>query len=83
MQIFGKIEGQIVAQEIVQPGDGQNFKPYRQIQVLQKINEKASLTNVKDYDLSKEYNGKISEVCSIVSWAGKNGNSGITVSVLR
>lgn len=80
--VYAKIEGTIVTKEVRSPDNGQTWKPFLSIQVLQKLGEKAALIPVKDYNLNREYNGKFSENCSLSSWAGKNGSAGLNVTVL-
>ena len=81
MRTFAKIDGQVVSQGIMAPTGGQTWKPFNSIQVLQKINDRAELVTVKDYEITREYNGKFSAVCVISAWAGKNGNAGLNITV--
>ncbi len=84
MKTLAKIEGQIVGQQVMQPPEGKDWKPFRAIQVLQKAGDSVELVTVKNYDLGTEYTDKkFVEMCAVSSWAGRNGTSGLNISVAK
>ena len=81
--MIGIVEGQLVANKVRQPEQGQDFKPHQLISVMQVHDGDAEIVKIKDLDLTRQHkaNAQVKFRCRINHWSNNNA-SGQAVTLL-